>query len=198
MTMDFAAKPDAPQESEVKWVREAQNGSREAFDALIELHGRNVLRYVRSFARDQAEAEDFAQETLLQAYRRLETFEAGTNFRGWLLKIAYRTCLHSKRKKSAPTPIETVVLATIAAKEQIQDDGELDAAVRKTVATLPEDQRTVVHLRFVEQLSHAEIAQITETEVVTVRWRLFQARKTMQKQLSSWAPCEPQVEGRTK
>ncbi|MEI6233370.1 MAG: sigma-70 family RNA polymerase sigma factor [Planctomycetota bacterium] len=182
MTMDDTGT------TEDAWVREAQQGSRSAFDALVELHGPHVLRYIQSFSANRYEAEDLSQEALLQAYRRLETFEPGTNFRGWLLKIACRTCLHARRKKQPATPIDTDHMAAIAAPDAVQEDGELDADVRRTVATLPEDQRTVVHLRFVEQLSHAEIARITESEVATVRWRLFQARQTLRKKLSAWAP----------
>src|SRR2546421_11962430 len=72
MTMANAAKP------EDVWIDAAQKGSRDAFDALIDLHGRGVLRYVEGVINDRIEAEDLAQEARCQAYRRLETFKSGT------------------------------------------------------------------------------------------------------------------------
>ncbi len=182
MTMARAAQP------EDEWIDAARKGNREAFDALIELHGRSVLRCAEGIVGGGAEAEDLVQEALLQAFRRLETFTTGTNFRAWLLKIAYRTCLHARRKKAVARATDPEQLTQVAARPEIRSDGELDEAVRETIAALPQEQRTVVLLRFVEELSHAEIAQITESEIATVRWRLFQARQTLQKRLKSWAP----------
>jgi len=184
MTMARPATPDD------KWIQAAQSGDRDAFDALVELHGRSVLRYVERLVSDRSEAEDIVQEALLQAYRRLSTFTPGTNFRAWVLKIAYRTCVHGWRKKKVAPSADRDVVSQVAAPAEVRGDAELDAAVRLAIAALPEDQRIVVHLRFVENMSHADIAQITDSELATVRWRLFQARQTMQKRLSSWAPCE--------
>lgn len=184
--MDEDASSTADREAE--WIRSAKNGNREAFDALIEVHGRCVLRYLRNMCVTMADAEDLAQDVLYQAYRRLSTFREGSNFRSWLLTIAYHAWVHSKRRKrSTERPSE--MLENVAAPPQDNSDAsELSDELQTCLMQLPEDQRTVVMLRFGEGLSHANIAKITKSDPSTVRWRLFRARQTLRKVLSAWVP----------
>ena len=151
---------------ESQWIQSAKQGDREAFDALIELHGRSVLRYLQHMCASRADAEDLAQDALYQAYRRLSTFQEGTNFRSWLLTIAYHNWVHSRRsKQSAELPSAT--LDRVAAPEATTgptDGGEAVEAIQACLARLPEDQRTVALLRFGEGLSHVEIAKITKAD----------------------------------
>ena len=176
-------------EKERLWIQAAKQGDREAFDALIEVYGRAVLRYLRHMCGSEMDAEDLAQDVLYQAYRRLSTFQEGTNFRSWLLTIAYHTWVHSKRRKSA-TEQPSATLDTISAPAAAEAGGNAEAneAIQASLARLPEDQRTVVLLRFGEGLSHAEIAEITKADPATVRWRLFRARQTLRRILAAWAP----------
>ena len=174
----------------IQWVREAQAGDREAFDRLIGLHGRTLLRYLLNLTGSAANADDIAQEAWLQAYRGIAGLNDPANFLGWLLRIAYHRWLRWLRKRKPAAELAPEELAQTPAKPEAQAPGagELEDAVRKAVQQLPEDQRTVVTLRFGEGLSHAQIAAITGDEVATVRWRLFMARQTLQRRLREWAP----------
>src|SRR5579862_3362173 len=127
-----------------------------AFDSLIELHGRSVLRYMKHMCNSEVDAEDLTQDVLFQAYRRLSTFQNGTNFRSWLLTIAYHTWVHSKRRQSA-TEQTSDTLDTLAAAPGTGGPAESGEAIQASLARLPEDQRMVVSLRFGEGLSHAEM-----------------------------------------
>jgi RNA polymerase sigma-70 factor (ECF subfamily) len=179
-----------PEGDEREWILSAKLGDRVAFDSLVELHGRAVLRYLRHMCSSEADAEDLTQEVLFQAYRRLSTFQDGTHFRSWLLTIAYHTWVHSKRRRSASEqPSDTLdTLAATPDADAAPDQGEAGEAIQASLGRLPEDQRTVVLLRFGEGLSHAEIAKITKADPATVRWRLFKARQTLRRVLASWAP----------
>ena len=172
---------------EAEWIRAAKDGNREAFDALVEMHGRCVLRYLRNMCTTMADAEDLAQDVLYQAFRRLSTFREGSNFRSWLLTIAYHAWVHSRRRKRS-TERPTEMLEQVAAPAEDTGPGELSEALQGCLSQLPEDQRTVVMLRFGEGLSHATIAKITKADPSTVRWRLFRARQTLRKFLSAWMP----------
>jgi RNA polymerase sigma-70 factor (ECF subfamily) len=171
-------------------VRAAQAGSREAFDALVELHGHAVLRYLEGMSRPSGEAEDLAQETLFQAFRRIGTFTLGTDFRAWLLTIAYHAWVHAVRRKRLAVAQDQAVLSSVPAPAAEGNAGELEGAVRQVLASLPDDQRTVAMLRFGSGLSHTEIAEITGVEPATVRWRLFRARQVLRKALKTWLPAE--------
>lgn len=179
-------QPEPDKSDEGKWVRAAKAGDREAFDVLVELYGRGVLRYMENLTRSPADAEDLTQDALIQAFKAIETFKEGTDFRAWLLKIAYHEWIHTLRKKKRVAAVDPEKLGDFAAKDAVSHDDELAASIRMSIQELPEDQRVVVLLRFGEGMSHAQIAELTGAEPATVRWRLFRARQTLQKMLKKW------------
>lgn len=168
-----------------KWVRAARSGDREAFDRLVEVHGRPLLRYLQTLSGSAVTADDLAQDAWLQAYRNLNSLQDPAHFRSWLLKIGYHRYLRWVRDRKPVVELKTEEFAGASSGTQSAHEGLTDA-VREAVKKLPEDQRTVVALRFGEGLSHAEIAEITNSEVATVRWRLFTARQTLQTILKDW------------
>ena len=170
------------------WVRAAQAGDRQAFDRLIGLHGPGLLRYALNLTGSANNADDVAQEAWLQAYRGIGKLGDPATFYGWLLKIAYRQWLRSLRKRKPVEALNEEAMEAPALKEESVGSEELNDAVREAMKRLPEDQRSVVALRFGEGLSHAQIAEINGDEVATVRWRLFMARQSLQRMLKVWAP----------
>jgi len=183
--VNLDATPDA---DESRWIRAAQKGDRQAFEALVELHGRQVLRYLRGLCGSHSDAEDLIQETFIQAYRSLGSFRAEARFRPWLLTIAYRCWVHEKRRRRPVAVEDPDALRDVSAPEAAVAEGGLEEAVQQGLQTLPEDQRVVFLLRFGDGLSHAEIAAITGAAPATVRWRLFQGRQALQTRLKKWSP----------
>jgi RNA polymerase sigma-70 factor (ECF subfamily) len=181
-------------EVEAELVRAAKRGDHGAFEALVEKHGQPVLRYMRGMCLSHSDAEDLTQDAFFTAFRSLETFKDGTNFGAWLRTIAYHTWIRS-RKKVNPFLWDQEKLDARAGNSPAVGDKELEKAFRAVLAALPEDQRTVVLLRFGENLSHSEIAKITGTEEATVRWRLYRARQKLRKVLKLWAP-KKSIKGR--
>jgi RNA polymerase sigma-70 factor (ECF subfamily) len=167
------------------WVKAAQAGDREAFERLVERYGRPLLRYLQTLTGSAANADDIAQETWLQAYRGISAVNDPALFYSWLVKIAYHRHLRWARNRKPVVELDPELMTQPSSSENTRLDGLTDA-VRNAVVKLPEDQRTVVALRFGEGLSHAEIAEITGDEVATVRWRLFMARQALQKILKDW------------
>ena len=166
------------------WVKAAQFGDREAFDRLVEVHGRPLLRYLQTLTGSAVNADDLAQDAWLQAYRNLASLQDPSLFRGWLLKIGYHRYLRWVRDRKPVSELKPEEFSASSGSPHAHEG--LTDAVREAVRKLPEDQRTVVALRFGEGLSHAEIAEITDSEVATVRWRLFTARQTLQTILKDW------------
>jgi len=176
---------------ESKWVQDAKRGDPAAFDALVQAHGRHVLRYLQGLTNSREDAEDLVQETFCEALRSLRNFTDGAAFRPWIFTIAYRCWVHWRRKEvRSAQALQPMIESASAPGNSDGSNGnpELDDAIRGAVASLPDEQRAVFLLRFSEDLSHAEIAAITGAEVATVRWRLFQARQTMRRVLKAWAP----------
>ena len=104
---------------------------------------------------------------MVQAFRAINTFKEGTDFRAWLLKIAYHEWIHGLRKKKRVTAVDPEKLRDFAGKDAVSSDDELAQSIRESIQQLPEDQRIVVALRFGEGLSHTQIAEMTNAEPAT-------------------------------
>jgi RNA polymerase sigma-70 factor (ECF subfamily) len=156
------------------------------------------------FCHNQADAEDLVQEAAFLAYRSFDSFEQGSNFRAWFLKIL-TNCYFSKRRREKSRPVtsdldDTPDLYLYARSGQAgfptqgpDPASELLEAlgterIAAAIARLPEDYRVVSTLYFMEDLSYEEIARILECPVGTVRSRLHRGRKMLQKAL--WQVAE--------
>ena len=174
-----------------------------AFEALLTPVLPVAYRTALHLARNHADAEDAVQQASLQAWRAFHTFETGTNFRAWFLRIVTNVCRSEfRRAKRAPNGVSldapdfgdalipldvtrelgapTPDLALFSAL----DTREISAAL----ANLPEEYRTVATLYFVEDLSYQEIAKIVGRPIGTVRSRLHRGRKLLMREL--WALAE--------
>jgi RNA polymerase sigma-70 factor (ECF subfamily) len=156
------------------------------------------------YCRNQADAEDLVQEAALLAHRAFASFEDGTNFRAWFLKIL-TNCYFSKRRREKSRPVvsdldDTPDLYLYARSGQagFPTQGPDPAAelletlgterITAAIGRLPEEYRVVATLYFMEDLSYEEIARILECPVGTVRSRLHRGRKMLQKAL--WQVAE--------
>ena len=151
------------------------------------------------YTRNQADAEDLLQEAALLAHRAFDSFEAGTNFRAWFLKIL-TNCYFSKRRREKRRPVTSdlddtpdLYLYARSGQAGFPTQGPDPAAtlldklgterIVEAINRLPEEYRVVATLYFVEDLSYEEIASVLECPVGTVRSRLHRGRKMLQKSL---------------
>jgi len=155
--------------------------------------------------RNAADAEDLVQESALLAYRGYGTFERGTNFRAWFLRILMNAFLSSRRKhrlEDDAVSLDDVPSAYIQrqAHELVKADagpaglaaadvargviGALESEqVAAAIDALPEEFRTVATLYFLQDLPYKEIASLLGIPVGTVRSRLHRGRALLQKRL---------------
>ena len=167
----------------------------ELFTSLVTCAFGVALRYTRN----QADAEDLVQEAALLAYRAFDSFESGTNFRAWFLRIL-TNCYYSKRRREKRRPVTSdlddtpdLYIYARSGEAGFPTQGPDPAAalldklgterVVKAINLLPEEYRVVSALYFVEDLSYEEIAGVLECPVGTVRSRLHRGRKMLQKSL---------------
>jgi RNA polymerase sigma-70 factor (ECF subfamily) len=164
------------------------------------------------FCHNQADAEDLVQEAAFLAYRGFNSFETGSNFKAWFLKIL-TNCYFSKRRREKSRPVTSdlddtpdLYIYARAGQAGFPTQGPdpaaqlLDALGTERIAAamsrLPEDYRVVSTLYFMEDLSYEEIAQALECPVGTVRSRLHRGRKMLQKALWQVAEEDGIVGGR--
>jgi RNA polymerase sigma-70 factor (ECF subfamily) len=166
---------------------------REAMPHLPALYG-SALR----LCRNEGDAEDLVQETLLRAYRFFDTFEAGTNCKAWLFRILTNTFSNGYRENEREQEILDEVESSDANLGQFVSAGPRDTEsallghmvskdVEQALATIPAEFRLAVVLADLEDFSYKEIADIMECPAGTVMSRLFRGRKMLQKLLYSYA-----------
>ena len=172
------------EDEEAGWVRQGQDGDPEAFGALVERYQRMVHALTFRMTGSMAEAEDLAQETFLQAFRRLDTFRGESKFSSWLCQIAVNACLNwSKRERRRDevhrTWAESEAALAKGAGQLNENEAETAQRVTAALMRLSAEQRAAVVLTVHEGLSHAEAAQALGCAETTVSWRLFAARRKL-------------------
>jgi len=166
------------------------------FDQIIRVHQRRVYRVLYSLTRDEDCANTLTQECFFRAYQNLATFRGDCRIDTWLLRIAVNLARdhHKNRRASfwrrlvglehAESPF---IAAHPSAERTLIARQEIDA-VWKAVASLPQQQKEIFVLRFREELSLAEIADVLGLQVGSVKSHLFLAISGVRKRLkeTSW------------
>jgi RNA polymerase sigma-70 factor (ECF subfamily) len=181
--------------SDLELVRRAQRGERGAFDLLVLRYQHKVIKLVARLLRDQAEAEDVAQDAFVKAYRALGSFRGDSAFYTWLYRIAVNTArnaMASRQRRPLDYEAELTEGEQSTVESRLRHDDtpeatvlseEIRETVNNAVAALPEDLRTAIVLREVEGLSYEEIAVAMDCPVGTVRSRIFRAREAIDRSL---------------
>jgi RNA polymerase sigma-70 factor, ECF subfamily len=161
----------------------AQAGDREAFAILFEQYKNLVYKTAYLMLGESAEAEDALQEIFVQVYKSLSGFDPGkAAFTTWLYRITFNYCLNHRRKKRPFTlPLEDIspALKSGFLDTQLAEEETLQQAIGK----LTDKQRAVVILRYFWDLPYAEIAQILDVPLGTIKSRIDLALKTLRKML---------------
>lgn len=171
-------------------------GDLRQFHDLIRPFERQVYLMALSMLRDEAEAEDAAQESFIKAFRNLSSFRADSRFSTWLISITLneaRTRLRRKRGvkmeslDDAGDGERSVSPALLRDWREIPSEAlerqEVRSILRKAIEELPEMYREVVVLRDVEEMSVNEAAEAMGVSVSVIKVRLHRARIMLQKRL---------------
>jgi RNA polymerase sigma-70 factor, ECF subfamily len=139
-----------------------------------------LRRYARSLARDEWDAEDLVQQTLMQAYSKRSLFRAGGNMRTWLFSILHNTFVSERRRSAAEQRRvsegrEFLERHSAPAQEHSVHLRQLRAAFQE----LPEEQRSALYLVAIEGLSYQEAAASLGVPVGTLMSRVSRARASL-------------------
>lgn len=161
-------------------------GDKQAYAEIVRRYQNKLYGLFCKMGASPADAEDLTQETLLKAYRKLATHQPAKSFAGWLYTIAIHLQMDqgSRRSVSQPQPEPAGTDETPEAKwlrKELRD--ELD----HLLASLPEQYRLVLVLRYTNQLSHQEIADLTGLSVRQVTNAVFRAKGSLRKRVKAKA-----------
>lgn len=189
---DRAAPPGSPDMDATDELVDADARRRaEAFATHVEPEIDVLLRVAHTLTGSWSDGEDVVQETLIRAYRAIDSFD-GRHPRAWLLTILRRTHLNSVRR-TRPVLIEDQMLerrrpafgqaASAASPEDVVGESHLDDDIEQALIALDPRFRTAVLLVDVHQLTYAEAAELLDVPLGTLMSRLSRARARLRKQL---------------
>jgi RNA polymerase sigma-70 factor (ECF subfamily) len=162
------------------WLLEQiRSGNAEAGHQFVREHYRAIYRYLLYLTEQPDLAEDLTQETFLQAWRHLDTFQGRGSLRGWLHRIARREFLDLLQRR--PDEVGLDGMAEVATPDATawMESVELHLCIHR----LPLEEREVLLLHHLEGYTSAEIAVIVGFPARTVRLRLAQAREHLRQEL---------------
>jgi RNA polymerase sigma-70 factor (ECF subfamily) len=155
-------------------VEAAGRSSLPPFAEAVELHKSMVFSIAWHFLRDQALAEELAQDVFLQLHRSWASMKSGEHIVFWLRKVTSNRCIDVVRRRKLRHETSLEEAAEPTSIERIQDP-LLSAYLERMVASLPEKQRILVVLRYQEGMEPEEIAKALGMNVSTVKTQVSRA-----------------------
>jgi RNA polymerase sigma-70 factor (ECF subfamily) len=170
-------------------------GDVQAFEELVNRHQAPLMRFFVRMGADRSICEDCSQEVFIRVYKAREKYEPRAKFTTWLYRIGknywidtIRSRASKPRNLSLDMPMrgteQTPLRDAVAGKGDRFADRELLEEIERALDQLPEEQRMVVVLGLVEGLPYAEVSEILDTPVGTVKSRMHAAVGRIREQLS--------------
>jgi RNA polymerase sigma-70 factor (ECF subfamily) len=171
-----------------------RGGHEWAFEAMVRTFGGRLLSVARRFARNEEDAQDIVQSAYLNAFRALGQFEGTSQLSTWLHRIVVNTALmklRSKRRKPEES-IDALLPSFLedghhveqfsdwsAPADRLLEQKETRQTVRACIERLPDNYRTVLVLRDIEELSTQEVGEMLTMTPTAVKVRLHRARQAL-------------------
>jgi RNA polymerase sigma-70 factor (ECF subfamily) len=176
-----------------------------AFNQLVRLHQAAVFRQLLRVIGDPAEAEDLAQEVFVTVFKAIETFRGDSRLATWIHRIAQnharnRLKFHGRHKRRGDAPLEETTEESLAVPETgsrlPRPDHEVEAhqaelQIRLAITQLEPEQRTLIVLRDLENMTYEEIQEQTGLPSGTVKSRLHRARVALQERYRALSEGKP-------
>jgi RNA polymerase sigma-70 factor, ECF subfamily len=186
--------------SEMELIREAQAGSRAAFDALVRQYEQQVLRLALHLTGSEHDAEDIFQEAFLKAYRYLGNFRFECSFYTWIYRIVTNLCLDQMRRRKTRREDRSIVmdrsgdeidlLASVSDNRSFSNPAKelerkvLGQRIQSALRKLTPRERMVFELKHYQGLRLRTIGEMLNTTEETAKNTLFRATKKLRAQLA--------------
>ena len=185
-------------EQDAQLMVRVRDGDADSFEILLDRHRRPVVNYLYRMVRNQAVAEELAQEVFLRVYRARNRYEPTAKFTTWLYRITTHLALNSlrdgRREKwqqsldAAKEDRQALEVADLRRnrEQELVEDTRLQE-VRHAIASLPEKQRAAVLMHKYQELDYSQIANVLDCSVSAVKSLLFRAYETLRERLAHLA-----------
>lgn len=175
--------PTEAHPSDAQIITAVLAGDTQAYGQLVTRYQDRLFHSLLRVTGSREEAEDVAQESFVQAFTKLKSFQGKSQYFTWLYRIAFNTSISRKRRKRPTASVDAIRDAGGAEPtgpdngvgEKLEQQERVDA-VHNALAELSEEYRQIIVLRELEDCSYENIAEILDMPVGTVRSRLHRAR----------------------
>jgi RNA polymerase sigma-70 factor (ECF subfamily) len=193
-SVTVAGRPRAEAISETSLIRAAQEHDHDAFEQLVRLYDRSVLRVALNILRSEDEARDAYQEVFLRTYRNLRGFRFQCSFHTWLYRIATNVCLDFLRRKGArkeqilgddgehsgTTVFERAADGSPASNpDRVLTQTEMGREIADALGTLTPKERVVFELKHYEGLRLRAIGEMLSISEEAAKNSLFRATRKL-------------------
>jgi RNA polymerase sigma-70 factor, ECF subfamily len=199
--MKHASLRDKP---EPELIQLAKGGDGNAFTELVRRYEETVFKFSYKVCRDREKAEETLQDTFINVFRKLGSFDGKSKFSTWLYTVVTNNCL-MKRRKSKRSELEESLESYDHPPGDARQHGrhleiarwnetpadvlmnkELQTLLEQTILRLPEDYRMVFVMRDIEEKTNEETARILGLSVEATKSRLRRARAFLRAQLDPY------------
>jgi len=187
LSVSRVVQPDERASEDPALVEALRRGEAEAFERLVRAYQHRLFSIALRMLRDRGEAEEVAQEIFLRVHRSIRDFRGEARLSTWLYAITSRLCLNRLKSPARARRAGEVALERLANGHPnpgaTAERSELEAALHRAIANLPDDQRIVVVQRDLHGLAYEEIAAALDLPLGTLRSRLHRARMELKARL---------------
>jgi len=169
----------------VRLIKRAAGGNFEAFGELYNIYLERIYRYVFYQVRDKMTAEDLTEEVFLKAWKSIDTCRGKEQtFSSWLYRIAHNHVIDNLRSQRKYLSADMEALAEVSSPE-LGEEGKLERQeMLEVISDLPQNQKQVIILKFIEGLDNREIGQIMGKSQGALRVLQMRALATLRQRLS--------------
>ncbi|MHA6483696.1 RNA polymerase sigma factor [Paenibacillus sp. strain BS8-2] len=169
-------------------IKAAQSGDRDALITLLREIENHVYRTAYYILNNEQDAMDASQEALIRIYTKIGSYEEKAQFKTWIQRIVTNICIDKFRRNKPTISIDEHEL--VFREKQNVEEEVLSAYALKDIQSaieqLPENHRSVVVLRYLQDFSYNEIAESLDLPLNTVKSYLFRARQQLQNLLHDY------------
>ena len=192
---------DWSQLSDAEIMLRVREGDDSGFSVLIEKYRKQIVHFMFRMSRNQAVAEELAQEVFLRVYRSRQTYRAEAKFSTWLYRIATNLGVNHARDTKHERTAQNVYLDqpdaetgttpdvadnTLSVEQTLVRDERM-TAIRKHVMALPERQRNAVLMHKYQEMDYKEIGEVLKLSESATKSLLFRAYQTLRENLKDFA-----------
>lgn len=182
---------------EARLVRLARKGDQTAFGEIVDLYKDKIFHLAYRMLNNRHEAEDIVQETFLRVHKNWSRYDDKQKFSTWIYRIATNLCIDRLRKRKPSFSLDaerndhegldgyTLIPGDERTPESEYLLSETQAMIHQAIESLPAKYKSIVILRYLQEMSLQEIGDVLDMPVTTVKTRVHRGREFLRKKLEN-------------